>query len=181
MQASNKSKSHTIAGCPPVCPMPWAPMVIVICIGGGWFLHGGDWAEQLEPPPPHMASCHWCCCSSSSWWDESRCRIKSEEGCKSSRITKVTKVVWRAILAPEPATYTTGELKQCSEMVVRDPCQGSGATFRIECCRSFATLIAQHPHRCQVGQVHKTTLTTDEGRFHSQYDGGPLPWLHCWH
>jgi hypothetical protein len=85
------------------------------------------------------------------------------------------KVVWRAILAPQPATYTIGELKQCSKMVVHDKRQGLCAAFHIECCRSFTTLIAQHPQLCQVGQVHKSALTTYAGRLHSQYDGGPLP------
>jgi hypothetical protein len=120
--------------------------------------------EQSGWNPPPMDSCHWHCCSLTSWQDESR--------------HKVTKVVWRGVLAPWPATCTSGESKQRSETVVCDGRQGSCLVFCIECCRSFATSIARHPHYCKVGEVHKSATPTDARRFHSQCDGGSLPRPH---
>jgi hypothetical protein len=81
--------------------------------------------------------------------------------------------------APFPATYIVGELKWLSETVVRDPRQGSCTACRIECCRTFVTLIAFTHLVSSEAQAHKSVTPTNAERFYFLEDGRACPWSHA--
>jgi hypothetical protein len=141
----------------------WAPATVLISLGGECRV---VWTDQSSWSRPPTSSCHRHCCSSSLQREESRHKIKSEEGCKSLRITKVSKVVWGGVLSPFPTTYTAGEPKRCSQVVVRDPCQGSCVVCHIKCHGSFSTPIAT-----RWVHAHKSATLAGAGWFHFQEDG----------
>jgi hypothetical protein len=111
-----------------------------------WLSQGKDWLERLEPSRHERLPL-------ALFFDI--VRKMALPGDRRQRRVQPLKISLRlqtqcvcgggGASAPYLATCMVGDPKWCFEAAIRDPCQGSCATCRIECRRPFTTTIVLHP------------------------------------